>query len=72
MNRINSQHQTKREAESWLAERRAELNKGLLLEPNRVTFAEYANNWLRQQIGIRAVTRAGYQFEIDHALEKRR
>ncbi len=70
MKRVTQLFDTKRQAESWLAEKRVEQNKGLLLEPNRVTLAEYAQRWLEVQLGIRQITRFGYGIEINYIVEK--
>ena len=57
---------TKREADAFLASVRADVDRGLWIDPNagRVSFAEYAARWLTERPHLRPRTRELYESEL--------
>lgn len=60
----------KGEAERWRDLRRADVVKGDWIDPQggRITFGEFAEEWLDTVDGLRDSTRASYRHQLDHQL----
>ncbi len=57
---------TKRDAEAYLSTVRADMERGLWINPSagRITLHEYATTWLEQRPNIRPRTREGYESQL--------
>jgi integrase len=57
------------DAKGALIQAQAAYLRGANLEPDNVTFEQYATLWLKRQKGIRLATRVGYEDHLNYALE---
>jgi hypothetical protein len=62
-----STHDTKREAQAWLAQTTQELRAGEVYD-SKLTVAEYLTGWLQGRRSLRPSTRQAYQAHLDQHL----
>jgi hypothetical protein len=63
----SSTHDTKREAQAWLAQTTQELRAGEVYD-SKLTVAEYLTGWLQGRQSLRPSTRQAYQAHLDQHL----